>query len=143
MSAQSSKYELSPFQEISNILRSEHFPYYAGWRFAKKRNGEMCYCALAFLAKKKGTSDWKLRLQFIGDVLKKYGFSREELIKDRMCTVDGCKFTTTLEFLITHFNVKHKLGPKEIADHIDMIEKDTRKIPPWWKKLYYEWKYGS
>ncbi|MGI0021947.1 MAG: hypothetical protein ACRD9Q_03700 [Nitrososphaeraceae archaeon] len=143
MSEQLAKREHSPFQEIVHLLRNEDFPYYAGWKFVEKRDGQMCYCAMAFLAKKKGISDWKLRLHFIGNVLEKYGFSKEELIKERMCTVEGCKYPATLEFLIMHLNVKHRLPPKKIADYVEKIENDTRKLPPWWKKLYYEWKFSA
>jgi len=143
MANQIANQEHSCFQEIVSLLRNEDFPYYAGWKLVEKRDGEMCYCAMGFLARKKGISNWRLRLHFIGNVLEKYGFSRDELIKERMCTVEGCRFSDTLEFLIFHLNVKHRLLAKKIADYVEKMEHDKRELPPWWKRLYNEWKFGA
>lgn len=140
---QSAKYEVSPFQQVANILKTEDFPYHAGWKFATKKDGKTRYCALGYLAKKKGVSDLRLRSSTVGNVLKGYGFSKEELLKLRLCPVQGCKFTTDLEYMIGHLNVKHKLSPKEIADHIEKMQCDARPIPSWWKQIYYEWKFGA
>jgi len=108
----------------------------------KKRWGNVLLCHGIF-GKEKGISNWRLRLHFIGNVLEKYGFSRDELIKERMCTVEGCRFSDTLEFLIFHLNVKHRLLAKKIADYVEKMEHDKRELPPWWKRLYNEWKFGA
>ena len=53
MANQIANQEHSCFQEIVSLLRNEDFPYYAGWKLVEKRDWEMCYCAMGFLARKK------------------------------------------------------------------------------------------
>ena len=124
----------SPFMETAKTLR-EDFPYYAGWKFIQKKGGTTHYCAVAYLEKKKGYSDLRIRLNMIDNILEKYGFSRDESIKERLCTVKGCQHTEPLAGLIGHMNSKHKLFAREIADAIEKLEHDDRRLPPLWKRM--------
>ena len=109
---------ISAFKEVSRVLR-ENFPYYTGWRFVKKKDGTPHYCALAYLEKKKGYSDWRIRLNLIDNILEKYGLSHDESIKERLCLVDGCCKTGSLVDLIGHMNAGHKMPADQIADAIE------------------------
>ena len=120
--------------EAAKTLR-ESFPYYTGWKFIQKKDGTTHYCAVAYLEKKKGYSDWRIRLNMIDNILEKYGFSRDESIKERMCTVRGCQHAEPLAGLIAHMNSKHKLSASEIADAIEKLEHDNRRLPPLWKRM--------
>ena len=134
MNSQTTTISISTFKEVSRVLR-ESFPYYAGWKFVKKKDGTSHYCALGYLEKKKGYSDWRIRLNLIDNILEKYGLSHDESVKERLCPVDGCCKTGSLVDLIGHMNSKHKISAKKIADSIEMLEQDDRKLPPLWKRI--------
>lgn len=134
MDSQLTKSKISPFEEVAKILR-EDFPYYAGWKFIEKKDGTAHYCALAYLEKKKGYSDWRIRLNLIDNILEKYGFSYDESTMEKLCPVEGCQHTGPLVGLIEHMNAGHKLSAEEIANAIEKLEHDNRKLPPLWKKI--------
>jgi len=134
MSSQFSRTSVSAFIEAAKTLR-EDFPYYTGWKFIEKKDGITHYCALAYLEKKKGYSDWRIRLNMIDNILEKYGFSHDESNKERLCTVKGCQHAESLTDLIGHMNSKHRMSASEIADSIEMLEHDARKLPPLWKRI--------
>ncbi len=134
MKTQLTRTNVSPFKKIAEILM-EDFPYYAGWKFIEKKRGTMHYCAMAYLEKKKGYSDWRIRLNLIDNILEKYGFPHDESTKERLCPVEGCKKTGPLLGLIEHMNTGHKLPATEIANAIERIEHDNRRLPPWWKRV--------
>ncbi|MEW6044820.1 MAG: hypothetical protein AB1608_11225 [Thermoproteota archaeon] len=134
MNSQLTRTNISPFKEMAKILR-EDFPYYAGWKFIEKKGGIIHYCAVGYLEKKKGYSDWRIRLNMIDNILEKYGFSHNESIKERLCPVEGCQKTGPLISLIEHMNANHKLSASEIANTIERIEHDNRRLPPWWKRV--------
>lgn len=134
MNSQLTKSEMTSFENIARVLR-ENFPYYTGWKFVEKKGGNTHYCALAYLEKKKGYSEWRIRFNMIDNVLEKYGLSHDESIKERLCTVNGCRHAEPLVGLIGHLNSKHKLSASEIADAIERLEHDDRKLPPLWKRI--------
>lgn len=133
MNSQSAKTS-SPFEEITKTLR-EDFPYYTGWRFIQKKGGITHYCALAYLEKKKGYADWRIRFNLIDNIVEKYGFTHDEAITEKLCPIDGCRHAGPLENLIGHLNVKHKLSAMEMADAVEKIGYDKRELPPLWKRI--------
>lgn len=66
---------------------------------------------------------------------RKIGLSHDESIKERLCTVNGCRHAEPLVGLIGHLNSKHKLSASEIADAIERLEHDDRKLPPLWQRI--------
>lgn len=134
MNSQLIKTNRAPVEEVTKILR-EDFPYYAGWKFIQRKGGTTHYCAVAYIEKKKGYSEWRIRLNLIDNILEKYGFSHDESIKERLCIVDGCQHTGSLLDLIQHMNAKHKMSANEIANAIENLEYADRKLPPLWKRI--------
>lgn len=134
MNSQLIKSKATAFENIVRVLR-ENFPYYAGWKFIEKKDGITHYCALAYLEKKKGYSEWRIKFNMIDNILEKYGLSHDESIRERLCTVIGCQHAEPLVGLIGHLNSKHKLSASEIADAIEKLEHDERRLPPLWKRI--------
>ena len=108
-------------------------------------DGKTSYCALGFAAKKVGYSDETLRFgmlfPFRLNILQKYGFDGKDMSKKRMCTEEDCKYTAGLNLMITHLNDHHKISIPEIGKKIRKIRDDKRKLPSFWKRLVYNFKY--